>query len=77
MTCFVCGDPRCGPLELAHPVWRVQGKRVTSTVNYPWNAVTAGWPCARRTDVDKALCRELVLRLVQRYGYKVRPKALL
>ena len=76
LTCFVCGDPGCGPLELAHLVWRVQGKRVTSTVNFPWNAVTAGQKCARRTDVDKALCGGLVLRLAERYGYEVPPEVL-
>jgi hypothetical protein len=74
-ACAILRHHRRDGTELAHLLWRVQGKRTTSTVNFAWNAVWACYEHGRRTDTDKFLCATLVRVLVIEHGYVLPERA--
>jgi hypothetical protein len=74
-ACWILRRHRRDATELAHLIWRVQGKRVTSTVNLPWNAIASCWEHARQTDTSKAVCAALVRALVKQHSYVLPERA--
>jgi hypothetical protein len=74
-ACWILRRHRRDATELAHLIFRVQGKRVTSTVNLPWNAIAACYEHARQTDTSKAVCAALVRALVKQHSYVLPERA--
>jgi hypothetical protein len=74
-ACAILRHHRRDGTELAHLLWRVQGKRTTSTVNFAWNAVWACYEHARETDTSKAVCAALVRALVKQHSYVLPERA--